>query len=139
MRVRCRTNSPASVPEIYARSGIGPRYDPDHPYLLTPGREYDVCAVEVRSGLTFLFVVDDLGTDYPVWYPASIFEITDAVLPAGWVIAIREGSGLAPPELVLAIPEWAANEPFYEDLVSGDPDAGRVFREWIGSRRDPIA
>lgn len=128
MRVRCLTNSPASLPKTYERSGLGPGYDT--PHLLTPGAEYDVHALEVRSGLSFLFVIDDLGADFPVWYPVPLFEVVDPAPSPGWVVAVRTDAAAEYPELMLAFPPWAEDPYFYSDLVSGDTVAGEAYRRW---------
>jgi hypothetical protein len=91
---------------------------------LTPGKEYDVRGLEVSKGLPFIYVNDDVGSDYPLGYPAPLFEVVDPAPTPGWVIAVRTDPAAEYPELVMAFPPWAEDRYFHSDLASGDARGG---------------
>ena len=51
--------------------------------FLSLGKEYEVYALSVYKGVTFLLVLDDLGT--PTFYPRFLFEVVESCIPNDWI------------------------------------------------------
>lgn len=77
-------------------------------------------------GGLWYYVLDDDDLDWPVWYPAELFEIVDGAIPSDWRVGTRatEQSGL---RLILSFPEWVNQPSYYEKLVDGQPSAVVAF------------
>lgn len=50
---------------------------------MTVGREYEVHAISVTSGIVYFHVVNDLKL--PSWLPGWLFEVTNGYLPDDWI------------------------------------------------------
>ena len=86
---------------------------------LAPNTEYVVYAMTINQGTLWVYIDDGLGSRYPVWYPNSVFGLTDGRLSRWWVLGVdddrRRGGAI-----VVAFPEWARTPyEFYDRLTDG--------------------
>jgi hypothetical protein len=116
MRVRARQVNWSRIP-----AQVAP-YTKESQTFLTVGREYEVHAIAVFSGLTNVQVIDDLG--YPSWKVNWLFDVVDGSLPSDWVCNVLHDD----PSLLLG-PEFVArDEQAYGAMV--ELDADQVDRFW---------
>lgn len=115
MRIEARQLNEAAIP-----AEIAPWFNPDQLFV-TPGTHYEVHAIAVYAGVTFVQFIDDLG--YPSWKPGWLFDVKDARLPADWT------SNLFQSELSLVIgPDFLLrDEDAYRRMVELDADQVRRF------------
>ena len=127
MKVHCRANSGADLPTAFLDEAAG--FGRGARFHVTPGLLYTVYALTTRRGRIWYYICDDRHLNYPVWYPAPLFDVTDRSLSRFWVFAYvsfeRDG------DAVFAFKEWA-DDPggFYDRLSDGDPSAVEVFRDY---------
>lgn len=126
MRVLCIANTADALPEEDRESLLGQDRFP-----VTIGREYAVVAITWRKGFAWYYICDDHYDDeyvvFPVWKPASLFEISGPDLPRDWIFGFRRGSyPTANP--ILGFPEWVNDVAYYERLVAGDAGARSAFQ-----------
>jgi hypothetical protein len=124
MIVRCLTTTAGGL-SAYAydsRRGITPETE----YPVTPGRDYHVVAITILQGHARYYIHDDDDLAWPIWTPASVFEIIDGHLPASWIVGYFR---FAPDNQhpLISFPEWALDHYFYERLVDGEPDAVQTY------------
>jgi hypothetical protein len=132
MRVRCTTNDLDSIRDTTVAARLRRSIRIDHPlYDLTVGAEYAVQAMTQRDdGGFWLYLHTVPQSDFPYPYPMEFFQFIDSSPPSCW--------GLESPAFkTLSFTEWATNALFYEKLVDGDEDAGRIYRGYLdaGERR----
>src|SRR5438132_13847459 len=106
MRVRCRTNREADLSTPWA-VGVS-----DGTFRLTAGKEYVVYALEWSAeGVPGYVLCYDGYWQYPLHYPAELFDITDQRPSRYWVVGFQPtrpvgSSGRrVPPQGVVGFPE----------------------------------
>lgn len=124
MIIRCATNTGDALPSTAFDSSQGVTADTE--FAVTPGRSYPVFGLTVLLGITWYYVLDDDGHEWPVWVPAALFEVVDGSIPDSWLIGYFRFSREEQYPLI-SFPEWATDHSFYERLVDGQPEAERVF------------
>jgi hypothetical protein len=87
------------------------------------GNEYDVHAVSMYDGVTFLLVVDNLKT--PSFHPRIAFDTISSEIPADWICSVF-ASG--PVQLVLGPAFIARDVESYNSMV--DQEMAQVERFW---------
>ena len=122
--VRCRESTLSGTPASFLDDRRG--YGPSTVLPLTVGATYVVFAITSFVGGFWYYVLDDDGHNYPVWYPAPVFDIASERVPAGWVLRHHRANdgGITS---ILTFPEWASDPHFYEKLVDDEPAAVAVF------------
>lgn len=125
MIVRCKGNYvDDSFPyDLYAY-WIDRRLERTFP--LTIGATYPVVAIVVNQGIPWYYIHDDDNLSWPIWYPASLFEVFDGTFPESWVydyVTISRDVQFP----IISFPEWANDRFFYERLVEGEPSAERAY------------
>ena len=131
MIVRCLTTTSDGQPVGAYNNTVG--IEPDTVFPVTPGREYPVYGITIHLGHAWYYIHDDDDLAWPIWTPASVFEVLDGRLPASWIL----GYFRFPPKRqypLISFPEWASDHYFYERLVDGEPDAVRIY----ASRRTEV-
>ncbi|MEZ0579131.1 hypothetical protein [Nocardioides sp. MH1] len=124
MIVRCIANTGASLPAANIDTRRG--YDRATEFPLTIGDSYAVFAFTIFLGTGWYYVIDDDRLDWPTWMPASLFDVVDGSIPAGWKLGyVRLSADDQRP--IVSFPEWADDPAFYERLVDQDPVAVQVF------------
>ena len=129
MKVRVSRNSFKDCPASSKTAGFTERTV----VRLKIGAELDVHALSFFSGVTFLLVVDDLGTFS--WLPAWLFELVDREIPSDWVIGLFN----ADPSAVIGPPIIASSLDAYSRFVEHDPDLVNAMRERIQSASGPCS
>lgn len=129
MRVRCVANTGLAIPHKWIDDLGG--YGRDSLFPLTIDGEYLVVALTLRQGTVWYYLLDDLKLDYPVWYPAVLFEVTDARLSRFWVFAFVN-EGIRDGDAVLAFKQWAADPlGYYDRLTDGESVATSLFVSYL--------
>jgi hypothetical protein len=127
IRARCVANAVHRVADAKARERLERAIHVEGALAeLTVGETYDVVALEERSGGVWLFIHTVLSSECPYPYPAEMFDIVDASLPAGWWITFEtQTSGLVIKRI--SFRQWAQDGGFYEKLVDRDTQALEVY------------
>ncbi|MBL0217876.1 MAG: hypothetical protein IPQ07_28855 [Myxococcales bacterium] len=94
---------------------------------LTRGGEYLVYAIARRIDETMYFIGDDAFSVYPFAYSSLLFTVADPRPSRLWRTSSSSSLELT------AIPAWAGDEGFYEDLVEGIGGAREVFRRAVAT------
>ena len=85
MIVRCIAAKGDVLPVMSRDSSVG--IDSSTEFAVTPGRLYATYAITVYLGVTWYYVLDDDGHEWPTWVPAPLFGVVDGSLPASWKIS----------------------------------------------------
>jgi hypothetical protein len=96
---------------------------------LEKDKEYVVYGIEFWDNCPWLYICLDNYEKYPVPVAADFFEITDKRLSSHWQLNFKEASN-SENQTQLVFPEWAIDELFYENLISGDDHAEAVFKRY---------
>jgi len=122
--VRCVANTGASIQEANIAPEMG--IDRSTEFPVTIDREYVVFAVTMFRGTAWYYVLDDDRRRWPIWKPASLFEVIDGSLPDSWIFGyFRFTHDDQYP--ILSFPEWAGDHSFYERLVDDEREAAEIF------------
>lgn len=98
---------------------------------MTNGVEYTVFAIYLRLPIEFMVQVDSLPSEpIPVCY--DDVEVVDNRLSNYWLFgdAISETNELMGRPAILAFSEWVNDIGFYQDIVDGKNNAGKIWREY---------
>ncbi|WP_173142061.1 hypothetical protein [Kibdelosporangium persicum] len=99
-------------------------------FEVTVGETYPVYGISMfNRGLTLL-LRDDTGK--PNWQPIELFEVVDGRLPDGWKFATRD-QGEAYTQAIFGYPRLVDDEGHEEALIEREPDAMRVFLDYVAS------
>ena len=94
---------------------------------LTLARSYEVHAVSVYNGITFLLVIDDIET--PTFLPRSLFDVIDVAIPGDWIAnSFCEG----PVQLVIGPAFIAESVVAYDSMVDQTLDSVQAL--WVRVR-----
>jgi len=131
MKVRCivnNLNSDKLSPETLTRLK---RYIsfPDGELDLEIGKEYVVYGIEFWDNCPWLYLCPDDYDEYPIPVAADFFEIIDKRLSNHWQLNSKEVSN-SENQTQLVFSEWATDESFYENLISGEKYAEVVFEKY---------
>lgn len=131
MKVRCivnNLNSDKLSPETLTRLK---RYIsfPDGELDLEIGKEYVVYGIEFWDNCPWLYLCPDDYDEYPIPVAADFFEIIDKRLSNHWQLNSKEVSN-SENQTRLVFSEWATDESFYENLISGEKYAEVVFEKY---------
>lgn len=130
MKVKCISKSARDLP-----AGINPRRiwgdiedAADRKFSLVVGKEYFVHAVTITLGHTWYYICDEDFAYYPIWNPASLFEISDSSVPSFWRVGFRKARyGEEEERFLLSFPEWVNDDLFYDKLTEGNDEEVRIF------------
>lgn len=125
MIVRCKGNTvDDSFPsDLYA---YWTNHHLERAFPLTVGASYPVVAIVVNHGIPWYYIHDDDDLSWPIWYPASLFEVSDGAFPESWVYGYFVVSrDVQFP--IISFPEWANDRYFYERLIDGEPSAESTY------------
>lgn len=128
MKIKCTAARGEQLPASYVDQSAG--FGRDAKFHLKLQKEYDVVALTLRQGGVWYYVEDESGREYPIWYPAPLFALTDNRLSRYWRFGFTDG-GLRDGSVVFAFPEWA-NDPadYYDRLTDKEPRAMQVYRAY---------
>ena len=93
------------------------------------GKEYVVYGIEFWDNCPWLYLCLDDYDEYPIPVAADFFEITDKRLSTHWQLNSKEASN-SENQTQLVFSEWASDELFYENLISGDKHAEVIFDKY---------
>lgn len=124
MIVRCIGNTGDLLPPASRDPSQGFTSYTEFP--LTVGKQYAVQAITVLLGITWYYVMDDDGHDWPNHMPATLFDVADGSLPDSWEVGYHRFT-LDNQYPIVSFPAWAADHHFYERLVDDDPVAVETF------------
>ena len=91
--------------------------------LLRADKQYVVLAVYIGEKNDFMVLGDDFS--FPIAVPSEDVNIIDNRLSKHWILGNVESEKWM---AILAIPEWANDKYFYQNLVEGNGKAGEIFR-----------
>ncbi|AHL35422.1 hypothetical protein CD58_22215 [Pseudomonas brassicacearum] len=131
MKVKCIVNN-LSSDKLSAQTLI--RLKPyisrsDGELNLEIGKEYVVYGIEFWDNCPWFYLCPDDYDEYPIPVAADFFEITDKRLSAHWELNFKETSN-GENQTQLVFFEWATDEVFYENLISGDDQAEAIFEKY---------
>ncbi|CAI8777906.1 hypothetical protein CVG87_27105 [Pseudomonas sp. WCS365] len=131
MKVRCivnNLNSDKLSPETLTRLK---RYIslPDGELDLEIGKEYVVYGIEFWDNCPWLYLCPDDYDEYPIPVAADFFETIDKRLSTHWQLNSKEASN-SENQTQLVFSEWASDESFYENLISGEKYAEVIFDKY---------
>ena len=128
MKARCISTNAGRLPDLYLDPAGG--FTPSTDFPLRPGKDYVVFALTLRRGGVWYYVMDEAGVEYPVWYPAPLFEVIDARVSRHWLFGFTD-QGLRSGSAIFAFSEWARNPAdYYDRLSDGEATAVQLFREY---------
>jgi len=122
MKIRCLTNSLKAL-SLNKSSNYTL---PDAQIFLTIGKEYIAYALSQFYDEIWYCVCDESYTYYPVWYPKTLFEISDNRLSEYWVFSFKED--LKKERFFFGFPEWADQLDFYDKLTDGEKKEVEIFK-----------
>ncbi|WLG96500.1 hypothetical protein [Pseudomonas sp. FP198] len=102
---------------------------PDGELDLEIGKEYVVYGIEFWDNCPWLYLCPDDYDEYPIPVAADFFEIIDKRLSNHWQLNSKEVSN-SKNQTQLVFSEWATDESFYENLISGEKYAEVVFEKY---------
>lgn len=117
MRVRFHRPNLESCPRHEAK------YTSMSQLFLSHGNEYEVHAVSVYDGVTFLLVIDDLDT--PTFRARTAFSVVESAIPPDWVCSVFDSGSI---QLVLGPKFIAQDVASYNAMV--DQEWAQVERLW---------
>ena len=123
MKIKCITNKVSSLPQVI-KENYSISYEN---FFVSEGEEYTVYAISIHLGYVWYY----LGVkylDYPDFFPATLFEVTDNRLSRYWVIGVYEINGYLLPKL--AFPKWIDQMDFYSNLVDGEDMEVNIFKKY---------
>lgn len=128
MKVRVVTNSGGQLPLSMLDSRWGLTRETSFPLVI--GKEYIVYAITAVKDVFWYYLLDEHDLPYPIWYPSPLFQVSDASIPAHWVVnyvsnaASRNRVGTS----LITFKKWANDPSFYGRLVEGEPDTVAAFQ-----------
>ncbi|MGX4727635.1 hypothetical protein [Pseudomonas corrugata] len=99
---------------------------PDGELNLEIDKEYIVYGIELRDDCPWFYICDEDYDEYPLAYAADFFEIADRRLSAYWQLNYK-CTGINERQTQFFFEEWALDENFYENLISGEEQAVATF------------
>ncbi len=133
MRVRCVDNAYRSLPTTSVYYTAESR---DATFSLQIGKEYVVYAIWGNGKEILYSLLDSEYATYPKWFPAMLFDVTDARLATCWQFAPERSSASMLPGFLIAFPEWLRDPSFNTNVVEGDlatQDIWQRYRRHIDS------
>lgn len=131
MFVICIKNSISQVVDLEVRQRIRRSIHLDGPITdLVVGQGYQVQATEEWDSGWWLYLHTVPAHDFPIPYPAELFEFHDWTLPAGWEISLQVVRGNTRIKRV-TFAAWARDDGFYERLVEGEPNAISTYQRFM--------
>jgi hypothetical protein len=122
MRVQCVFRHGDRIPEQLLALGN----TPDSRFNVTHGHEYMVFGISLWRGVVHYLLLND-ETKRPDWFPAQLFQVTDARLPSTWFYAYWTNSSDNGLTAVWGYYELTENRKHYVDLIERESEAMRVF------------
>jgi hypothetical protein len=125
--VLCTSNSGKDLPA----DGRDPRsgYDEHTEFYLTVGTSYVVYAMTEFLGAIWYYIADDSYSYYPVWQPSPLFTVVDHAIPRCWIYNYFAADRVHDDYPILAFPEWALDEYFYDRLTNGSEAELGIWQE----------
>ncbi len=132
MRVRCIAHSGKSLPDNYIDSRL--TLYSTQKFDITVGKEYVVYGLTTYFNKVWYYICDD-NRDYPIWYPAPLFEVVDNRASSFW----KYRFDLADNSILFAFEEWVSDLYFYDRLTDGEAVEVATFMEWKKRMDDEAA
>jgi hypothetical protein len=117
MHVRIRDGYPNGIPR-----NEEPFISPSQVFL-SPLKDYEVHAVSVFKGVTFVQIVDDKDT--PIFLPRALFRTTSHALPDDWICSVFPEGAV---QLILGPTFVADSISSYNAMI--DQEVAQVQRFW---------
>lgn len=111
-----RHECPESVRPLIAESGA----------FVAIGSQYDVHAIAVFDGITYVQIVDDVG--YPAWLPDALFEVVESSLSKDWICNLFPSNSHSELKVLIGPMFVAESDDAYQAMV--ELDADQVDRFW---------
>lgn len=121
MKVKCIAKTGNQLPSSYINERL--TLGVDQQFSISLGVIYTVYALTTAWDRVWYYIADDVYVDYPVWYPAPLFEVVDGRVSEYWQCQFYSDSN----KLIMAIPEWIEDRYFYDRLTDGESEAVRIF------------
>src|SRR5574342_425199 len=131
MKVKCISNEPDNCKEYsYLKNyfNLEKSYD-----RLIIGKEYVVYAITEMHEFIWYSLCDENYNYYPMWFPFSIFEITDQRLSRYWIFSLRERLSRTDTIVFspfLAYSEWSLQDDYYDNLTDGEEREVKIFKKY---------
>jgi hypothetical protein len=130
MKVRCISKSAKDLPKDVRPGRIGRSLETDRSFALIVAKEYVVYSVTIYLGHVWYYICDEDFFYYPVWNPASLFEITDSSLPESWRVRFDKEQDGHEERCLLSFPEWVNDKYFYDKLTDGNAAEVEIFNRY---------
>lgn len=128
MLAKCISTKKADLPAELLPPGRVLFEEGDFPLILE--KTYVVYALTVHIGHLWFYVMDEHCTDFPVWNPSHLFELTSPAVSKYWILGFISPSDRSDPGPIIAFSEWASDPSYYDRLTDGDAGALAVFRKY---------
>lgn len=131
MKVRCLTNEIS--PEIHERSLV--EWANGTALEITRGKVYIVLAVTKYFDKYFFFIMGDESKEYPLAFPAELFEIVDNKVSKYWDCNFTTLKSLDQLNIgnndICSFTEWKnQKDQFYEDVLEEEKNALIIFNQY---------
>lgn len=122
MRVTCKTNLCAQLPESYQKQG----YSSEYKFPIVVGQSYIVYGM-ILSMSHIEYLVLGNSDPFPEWMPAELFEITDSKLSRHWYCGANFDGLDNTIDFVWGYKELADHSPHFDLLVDRDGAELEIF------------
>ena len=132
MKVRCASKSVKDLPKDIRSERIGKSLEnvTDRSFALIVGKEYVVYGVTIYLGHVWYYIRDEDFVYYPVWNPASLFDISDSSQPQSWRVRFDKEQDGHEERFLLSFPEWVNDKYFYDKLTDGNAAEVEIFNRY---------
>lgn len=134
MKIKCISSNIDDVFEqnsIVGNESIKNFLGGNNQMFISPGKEYFVYAITFVDDFIFYYIAEDIfgnERNYPVWYPAEFFKVINNNLSKTWIFNVIKFKDILRP--IIAFPEWANDDEYYECLADGKKEAYEVFMKY---------
>lgn len=125
MRVVCKANTGANLPETYQENGY---YD-EYKFPLLIGKSYIVYAMNLWAGKISYLIMGEIG-QFPSWIPSELFEIVDGKLSKWWHYSINPDKSKNTIDAVWGYKALTDQSDHFDKLVDGDKGVLEVFIQY---------
>jgi len=101
----------------------------DSLFAIVVGKIYIVYGMTVYVNMVWYYIADEDYSFYPIWTPASLFDVVDDKISRYWVYSFKEGefNNKAP---LWTFPDWAQDPDFYDRLLDFETKEVAIFKRY---------
>lgn len=130
MKIKCKFNLGKHLPRECQVGGIGR----STLFPLEKGKEYTVYGLVINNGYFWYYICDDEYDEekinYPIWYPAPLFEIINKNLSKYWRICFNQEKLFNNVVQLIAFEEWINDAYYYDRLTDGKREEVEIFKKY---------